>query len=186
MIKNIFLIFVFCSSIARAETILGTNDPETLNGTVNADYIASFGGDDYIYCGAGDDNCKGGDGNDHIYGNDGKDYLKGEAGNDYIWGNEKEDNIIGGPGTDVLIGGSDDRDFFIFYQGDGIDNIADFQHGVDKIVIYGFSGDYDDLEMTEQTENGVHSVIITADTVQIWFIPDMLSNFSSSDFIFLP
>ena len=71
-------------------------------------------------------------------GGGGHDYLTGGAGVDNLNGGAGNDTLEGGDGWDVLTGGSG-ADHFVFHRGDGPDVITDFQQGVDKIVLDGFS-----------------------------------------------
>lgn len=101
---------------ADPTTPLANAGNDTLNGTTAANKL--FGGD----------------GNDIINGNGGLDHLEGEGGNDTIKGGAQSDTIVGGLGADTLTGGGG-SDKFVFWDGDGVDHITDFQPGVDKITI---------------------------------------------------
>jgi Ca2+-binding RTX toxin-like protein len=68
----------------------------------------------------------------------GADYLLGGAGLDALIGGAGSDTLEGGRGFDVLTGG-EGADLFIFNRGDGPDVVMDFQQGVDKIALNGFS-----------------------------------------------
>ena len=68
----------------------------------------------------------------------GHDYLTGGAGLDALIGGTGDDTLEGGDGWDVLTGGAG-ADHFVFHWGDGPDVITDFQPGVDKIVLNGFT-----------------------------------------------
>ncbi|HZO45672.1 MAG TPA: calcium-binding protein [Xanthobacteraceae bacterium] len=69
----------------------------------------------------------------------GHDYLLGGAGLDALNGGAGSDTLEGGRGFDVLTGG-EGADLFIFNRGDGPDVVMDFQQGVDKIALNGFTG----------------------------------------------
>ena len=71
-------------------------------------------------------------------GGGGHDYLTGGAGLDNLSGGSGDDTLEGGAGWDVLTGGSG-ADRFVFHRGDGPDVITDFQQGVDKISLIGFT-----------------------------------------------
>lgn len=86
-----------------------------------------------------------GAGNDRIVGNGlantltagtGNDALVGMAGNDRLLGQAGNDRLQGGTGADTLAGGIG-ADQFLFAKGDGADRIADYQDGLDRIVISG-------------------------------------------------
>ncbi len=62
-------------------------------------------------------------------------------------GGSGNDTLHGGAGNDLLLGG-DGADKFVFSGTNGIDTIADFQHGIDKIQISGYGaplGNFGDL-----------------------------------------
>ncbi len=116
--------------------------------------------DNKIYGTGGDNRLEGKAGNDYLYGGisiwgfSGSDTLLGGSGNDTLvgghWGN---DHLNGGEGNDILTGdfGADtaaDEFYFyspypvyIYYIGDGIDTITDFQPNVDEIQVgHGYRG----------------------------------------------
>ncbi|GAA0589301.1 hypothetical protein GCM10009416_29840 [Craurococcus roseus] len=62
----------------------------------------------------------------------------GTPGNDAIVGGPGPDTIAGGLGDDTLSGGGD-ADTFLYTVGDGSDTIADFERGLDRLVILGAS-----------------------------------------------
>jgi Ca2+-binding RTX toxin-like protein len=72
-----------------------------------------------------------------IFGNDGLNKLSGGAGQDQLWGLGGEDVLDGGAGSDLLLGGIGVDQFVFSHLGSGIDTIADFQIGQDKIVLSG-------------------------------------------------
>ena len=88
-----------------ANKIIGTNQDDTIDGAAAADII--FGGE----------------GNDSLFGGAGNDCLSGGKGDDSLWG---------GAGTDTLFGGAG-NDIFIYDSGN--DTIADYEAGVDTIVL---------------------------------------------------
>jgi Ca2+-binding RTX toxin-like protein/Tol biopolymer transport system component len=79
----------------RAETIDGTEGPDTIFG---------YGLDDRLFGRAGDDTISGGDGNDRIFDPEGNNILNGDAGNDIIYAGSGTDTIDGGAGDDILNG----------------------------------------------------------------------------------
>jgi serralysin len=96
---------------------------DILNGTEGADVINALGG------------------NDLVSGLGGNDLLNGQAGNDIVDGGDGNDTIAGGAGNDIAIGGTG-NDVFVFGGADlidrvvmGVDNIADFTIGQDKIQL---------------------------------------------------
>jgi Ca2+-binding RTX toxin-like protein len=76
----------------------------------------------------------GGIGNDILSGAVGNDTLNGGNGNDNLNGGAGLDVLVGGAGNDTLTGGAD-ADSFVFSSATGVDTIADFVSGTDKIVI---------------------------------------------------
>jgi hypothetical protein len=84
-------------------------------------------------------------GRDRISGTDGSDNIKSFAGNDLI---------ASGEGADVLTGGLG-RDRFVFNAFDGnADEITDFRHGHDKIVL---DGDFFDIPETKTSKSAAFS-----------------------------
>jgi Ca2+-binding RTX toxin-like protein len=68
--------------------------------------------------------------------------LLGEGGADFIEGGDGADTLDGGAGADTLFGGSG-QDLFVYAQHSlsGIDVIADFQPGEDKISLKAIDAD---------------------------------------------
>lgn len=123
--------------------IRGTAADDTLIGTNASELIRGLNGDDTITGERGDDALDGGSGNDQLFGNSGRDDLRGGEGDDLLDGGGQEDALDGGRGNDVLIGrGGSDRlrggqgndvldggsgsDRFVFRNGDGVNEIRDF------------------------------------------------------------
>jgi hypothetical protein len=72
-----------------------------------------------------------------LTGTDGADRLRGGAGNDTLSGDAGDDLLRGGKGADLLTGGAGNDVFRIDDRSatlDGLDRIADFTHGEDRIV----------------------------------------------------
>lgn len=62
--------------------------------------------------------------------------VDGGKGNDILKGGDGRDVLIGGAGNDRLTGGKEADTFrFLKPSGDGIDTVADFQPGVDKLSV---------------------------------------------------
>ena len=104
------------SSNGKICTIVGTNDPETLQGTPQDDVICGLGGgdvieglegNDFVDGGQGDDQIVLGDGTDSAYGGDGADLIVGGVGNDSIHGGSGTDTIQLGDGSDKAWGDAD-------------------------------------------------------------------------------
>jgi serralysin len=100
-----------------------TEGNDILYGTDQADVINALGG------------------NDIVLGLGGHDILNGQTGNDIVDGGEGNDTVAGGANNDILIGGTG-NDVFVFGGTDlidrvvmGMDNVADFTVGQDKIQL---------------------------------------------------
>jgi Ca2+-binding RTX toxin-like protein len=63
----------------------------------------------------------------------------GGAGPDLLVGGSGDDRLEGGPGNDTLRGGTG-ADVFVFVPGSGIDRIADFAPGEDRVDLSGHPG----------------------------------------------
>jgi Ca2+-binding RTX toxin-like protein len=88
-------------SLARFNSIRGTEAAEFLPaGNLDA-WIMGLGGDDSLFGSAGDDRLDGGEGNDTLQGNSGFDELNGGGGDDTIYGGYR-DAIDGGDGNDRI------------------------------------------------------------------------------------
>lgn len=101
------------------ENILGSNFSDTLIGDGGANRVAG---------GAGDDTILGGSGNDR---------LLGDAGSDTLTGGRGRDQLFGGAGRDILTGGSS-ADAFVFNTAlatAGVDDVTDFQSGLDRFEL---------------------------------------------------
>ena len=135
-----------------------SGDHDRLYGGKGKDLIFGQGGNDTINAGSQSDTVYGGTGDDVIEGKDGNDYLQGEAGNDLIYGGLGNDVIDGGSGNDVIFLGRGE-DTVIIAPDNGLDRIADFKIGEDKIQLAG-GLTYDDLTIVSREHNGSHHTII--------------------------
>jgi len=121
--------------------INGRNIAEVLTGSDGFDLIFAGGGNDTILGQSGDDALFGRDGDDVLNGGDGADTVFGGRGTDRIEGGNGQDMLDGGAGADRLEGnGGDDvlfgrsgADTFVFAS--GTDRIADFEQGIDRIIL---------------------------------------------------
>ncbi|MDP5358834.1 MAG: calcium-binding protein, partial [Paracoccaceae bacterium] len=128
-------------SVAPGLVIDGDSLSETVTGGDRSDLIMAGDGDDQINAMAGNDTVFGRDGADQIDGGDGADTLLGGNGADDIRGGNGQDLLDGGDGDDRLDGGAGDdilfgragADTFVFSG--GADRIADFEQGVDELVL---------------------------------------------------
>ncbi|WP_297087831.1 hypothetical protein [Thermoleptolyngbya sp. C42_A2020_037] len=74
--------------------------------------------------------------NDTINGMGGNDVLLGLSGDDLLRGGDGNDLLDGGIGNDTLVGGAG-RDTFVLGARPGVDAIADFEVGLDKLRLTG-------------------------------------------------
>lgn len=124
------------------DIIDGEEGNDVLIGSQGDDFLNGEDGDDFHEGGIGDDIIDGADGNDILIGSAGNDFLDGEGGDDLLSGGEGRDALVGENGDDTLIGGAGGDQFF-FVSGEifdpstkGIDTIADFEEGADRIVLF--------------------------------------------------
>lgn len=137
--------------LGENDTLEGTNEGDFLSGGNGDDTLNGNKGRDIITGGAGADTIDGGDDKDFLFGDAGDDTLRGQAGNDYLIGDEGNDTLeggdgddtmagqdgddtldggdgndllLGGTGSDMLMGGGGD-DTYIYFRGDGRDEILD-------------------------------------------------------------
>ncbi|MBE0413666.1 M10 family metallopeptidase C-terminal domain-containing protein [Yoonia sp.] len=119
-------------SAAPAQPPAPDATPQVLIGTAAVDFLQGGAGNDILIGRAGNDLLIGGAGPDLLIGGDGNDDLDGGDGHDILYGGAGSDVLRGGAGNDILWGGDDD-DTFIFDS--GIDIIADFEQGIDQIIL---------------------------------------------------
>ena len=114
--------------------ILGSGAADALSGTAFSDLIHGAGGDDVLegmegedtlYGNEGADTLLGGAGDDNLVGGNGNDMLVGGAGVDILLGDAGDDVLSGGTGSDSLLGGVG-ADSYLYYQGDGHEEIYDY------------------------------------------------------------
>ena len=118
---------------------------DLLIGEGGQDLLDGMTGDDVLMGGDGDDILNGGAGSDELHGDAGRDLLEGGADNDLIDGGLGSDRLSGKSGADVFVfvaqadtqtDQSEARAEAAFAAGDyGIDEILDFEKGVDKIAL---------------------------------------------------
>ena len=161
------------------DTVVGTDDQDTLYGFDGNDSIAGGDADDYLRGFKGDDTIEGGDGNDIIGGEEGDDLIDGGAGNDFIIANDGDDTVVGGlgddlietrNGDDVLIGGAgadtlrpgrgndqleggDGADVYMIGRSWGDDTITDFDLSEDILDFRGTGLDLEDLTISSSNGN---------------------------------
>lgn len=120
-------------------------------------------------------------GNDTLIGTSGDDIISGLEGNDTLFGREGDDTLDGGSGIDWLYG-EEGADSFVFAPGSDFTYVADFEDGVDKISVSGFTSS--DLSITSVTNlNGVQFTKIQAtDGSKMLLVETDLSLIDGSDF----
>jgi Ca2+-binding RTX toxin-like protein len=140
--------------INRGNTLIGTNSDDVIVGRQSDDVLIGklgndslFGGlgNDLLYGNQGEDILNGNHGNDTVYGAQGNDIVRGGKNNDLILGNLGDDNLFGNPGNDTLIGGQGNdslmggagNDLFVLDSATGVDAIADFRVGQDRLGLSG-------------------------------------------------
>lgn len=101
---------------------LGTlgNDQYDAQKSRDAFYVNAGQGDDWVATGMA------------------RDFLVGGLGNDTLWGGQGADTLLGGAGDDMLKGGMG-ADTFLFVGADGMDEVADFISGKDRIDLRAFA-----------------------------------------------
>ena len=185
----------------------GGESDDALEGGIGDDVIDGSAGNDQIIGNAGDDVLLGGSGDDELFGNQGEDFLDGGTGNDVLNGNLNSDTLIGGAGTDTLNGGFGDdflsgdagndtlsgdagndvlfggegADVYVFTQGDGFDQIGDFEAGTDRIDLTDYDFDnFAQLNLVEQN-NTVFIFLDEENSVELTGVND-IDNLSELDF----
>ncbi len=121
---------------AGDDSIRAGNDDDQVNGGGGDDTTVGGSGNDSLIGSTGDDAIRGGTGDDFLKGAGGDDVLHGGAGNDRLVGGLGDDRLVGNTGDDTIFGGQG-ADKFVFSgnQNTGHDIIADFEVGVDRLVL---------------------------------------------------
>ena len=156
---------------------------DALTGDAAANVFWAGSGADAVHGGGGDDRAHGDGGADSLYGGDGEDELRGGSQNDRLDGGDDVDELYGDAGNDLLLGG-DGADIIRggtgidnvrWQRGDeGIDQLADFDPGEDKISFGSrfFAeepGSLDDMaEMLAVVSFGIGDAVLMADTADGW------------------
>lgn len=156
----------------QIENLTGTGFADKLTGNDSVNVLSGGNGNDVLYGLGGTDTLIGGAGNDQLFGGAQNDVLIGGDGNDYLVGDAGYDKLTGGAGSDKFV-----------FEGpnDASDQITDFQHGVDKIVLSG--ADYGVTTLSDfDFVSGSRPVVASASptllyntsTGSLWFDPDGL------------
>ncbi|PWJ20196.1 S8 family serine peptidase [Jannaschia seohaensis] len=120
-----------------ANVVEGDTGRNRLEATGTADdvnILLGQSGNDVLVGAAGIDRLFGGDDDDRLQGKASDDVLFGGAGNDLLVGGRGADWLEGDAGSDTMFGGAD-ADSFVISSAIGRDRIADFEQGVDLIVL---------------------------------------------------
>lgn len=159
---------------------------DRIYGGIGNDTLEGGRGDDRLYAGRDEDVLYGGIGNDRLFGGPGDDQLFGEDGDDSMRGGAGFDTLTGGSGDDTLFG-SINADVFVFADGHGVDQIADFHATNDgeKIDLTGVAAitDFADLMTNHISQTGGDVVIDTGSGQSITLLSVNLADLGSADFI---
>lgn len=166
------------------------------------DFVIALSSDATLNGGADDDILVGGIDDDSLNGGAGDDVLRGDAGHQLLFGS---DILDGGTGDDLLMAGRG-ADQFLFRPGNGDDVIgsfatvalapgevgnvvatgADFQSGIDQIVLQGFSGVSIENVMTFVTSDpDTNHAVFSAEETTITFFDISASQLVAEDFVFV-
>ncbi len=110
------------------------------------------------YGNSGDNDLTGTADADEIYGLGGNDTISGLAGNDKLYGGDGNDRLSGGAGNDTLTGGDGDDTFAYGSRTFGMDVIANFEDGTDKLDFEGSRLSRSNLTITEVDGDAVVTV----------------------------
>lgn len=196
--------------LAGNDTIFGNGGHDILNGGLGRDYLDGGRGDDLLIGGFGDDRLFGGTGKDKLKGGAGADTLAGQAGDDRLEGGDGNDKLDGGDYQDVLLGGSGsdilnggtyadklyggaDFDTFVFKDGDGYDEIWDFDPNGEMIDLRGVTHGSSPIFSTGPAIDSFSDLVIThwAEGTGVYYGTGSImlmgvdaSQLSGADFIF--
>jgi VCBS repeat-containing protein len=161
------------------------------------DTVTAGLGNDWLISGTGNDILDGSGGTDRIEGGDGDDVLLGGAGNDNqvrvpqpsfggsflggLYGGAGNDTLDGGEGNDFLQGDAG-NDVFVFVPNSGIDTVADFIKGADKIDLTAYNTTFTDLT-PNITQSGANTVINLGNGNSITLLNFTATNLEENDFI---
>ncbi len=118
----------------------------------------------------------GGDGNDTLAGSGGDDLLMGGDGSERLEGGAGGDILRDGGGRDTLVGG-EGADVFILDMDGALDVIADFQPGVDRIDLSGWTFFRSATQLSLQ---------VRSDSIDISFGGEVLRVFTASGEVLSP
>ena len=174
------------AALGGNDTVTGSSDSEVIMGNRGEDSLIGGGGNDTLMGGKDNDIVEGGNGNDlvrgdreadvvrggnggdSLFGGKNNDRLFGDEGNDVLFGDRDNDTLSGGLGEDTLYGGAG-SDVFVLENGAGVDEIADFENGIDIIQLpNGLSFDNISLENSSGGEQNTAIVDrLTGETIAL-------------------
>ena len=130
----------------------------------------------------GRDTVLGGFGDDEIKGGDGADQLDGRTGNDALFGGKGTDTLTGGAGNDTLTGAKH-ADTFVFAAAFGLDEITDFEDGLDLLDFSGHAtvSKFRDLTVKDRDAG---ARILDGEGNKLDLLGVEASDISKADFIF--
>ena len=150
----------------------------TAGGNDLVDGSVSKGSDNRIYGGDGNDELYAGL-RDRLFGENGDDILDASQGkggnrlyggagndtlfagtNDFLSGGDGDDKLFAGKGGNTLYGGAGADKFYLAYDGapTSVNTVADFEVGIDKLLILGISG-VSDFSRVSLTAKGTDTLV---------------------------
>ena len=136
------------------DSSIGKGDNRIYGGDGNDELYA--GKNDRLFGEAGDDllDASQGKGNNRLYGGTGSDRLFAGTPNDFLSGGDGNDILYAGKGANTLYGGAGADRFYLAYDGapTSTNTVADFEVGIDKLLILGISGvtSFSKVTLTQQ------------------------------------
>lgn len=154
-----------------------------VNGTYVNDRLHGQNGNDVILGDRGNDTLTGGYGRDVLQGGAGADRLEGHQGNDRLLGGAGADRLIGNAGMDTLAGGSG-ADVFVFSRLTGADRVTDFQNGIDRFQLTGFTQGQVRNVISNAREVDGDTILQLGPQAMIRLVDTSRGEIDASDFIF--
>ena len=128
---------------------------------------------DEISTGAGSQKILARGGNDKIYAGPGDDWINAGAGNDWnVFGDASSWDVRGAGGADI----------FFFAEGNRIDQIRDFEDGIDRIELANGRG-FDDVELSGWANNTMLRFVGGDSSDMMILLGVLTSQINEADFI---
>jgi glycerophosphoryl diester phosphodiesterase len=180
------------------DTVFADGGNDIIDGSV------SKGSDNRLYGGDGNDELYAGK-NDRLFGEAGDDILDASQGkggnrlyggagsdklfagiNDFLYGGDGNDTLFAGKGGNTFYGGGGADRFYLTYNGipTTINTVADFEIGVDKLLILGISGTTDFSKVT-LTQQGTDTLVKASGKDLAMLTGVQSSGLNSSSFSFI-